>query len=64
MTSSSLLGWLQAPDSRRGIRFFEPGSRWRALPPLICGVERTRSWPVLPAVKIDAAGRKQALRLA
>lgn len=29
MASSSLLSWLQAPDSRRGIRFFEPGSRWR-----------------------------------
>jgi acyl-CoA synthetase (AMP-forming)/AMP-acid ligase II len=25
----ALLGWLEAPDSRRGIRFLQPGSRWR-----------------------------------
>lgn len=30
MTAGSvLLGWLEAPDSRRGIRFLQAGSRWR-----------------------------------
>jgi acyl-CoA synthetase (AMP-forming)/AMP-acid ligase II len=26
---SALLSWLEAPDSRRGIRFLQPDSRWR-----------------------------------
>jgi acyl-CoA synthetase (AMP-forming)/AMP-acid ligase II len=26
---STLLGWLEAPDGRRGIRFLQPDSRWR-----------------------------------